>query len=268
VRSFASFAVMLIAGCHLINPLAPLPKDAGSPDTAGRDAISDGPAPDGSRQDAAPDGRGWTLVYKLETGTCPSGWAVAPEPGGCMIGGTLNCTFRQGGVLTGAGNSASFKVQPPAPYRAVRGFVQGVQWHSTDGFDTDLGKTIDDPYVEGVSITHGAPRQHIWTYASGLTLTQGSASCPCKGGTQPPAFVGGGWTCDSGNPKTTWDMVWYTQHPLWGADAEGPGCAPPVQPGWFEVTLPTEVNDDIEVRILFDSCDENIAVTELELHVR
>ena len=29
--------------------------------------------------------------------------------------------------------------------------------------------TIDIPYVDGVSITHGAsPRKHIWTYAAGL----------------------------------------------------------------------------------------------------
>ena len=29
------------------------------------------------------------------------------------------------------------------------------------------GQTIDGYYVEGISITYGNPRQHIWTYAVG-----------------------------------------------------------------------------------------------------
>ena len=29
--------------------------------------------------------------------------------------------------------------------------------------------TLDDPYVDGVSVTHGHPRSHIWTFAAGLT---------------------------------------------------------------------------------------------------
>jgi len=28
--------------------------------------------------------------------------------------------------------------------------------------------TIDDAYISGVSVTHGSPWQHIWTFVAGL----------------------------------------------------------------------------------------------------
>ena len=29
--------------------------------------------------------------------------------------------------------------------------------------------SLDDIYIDGVSVTHGHPRQHIWTFAAGVT---------------------------------------------------------------------------------------------------
>ena len=31
----------------------------------------------------------------------------------------------------------------------------------------DQYKTLDDAYFSGVVVTHGSPRQHIWTFAAG-----------------------------------------------------------------------------------------------------
>jgi len=260
-------ALPLLAGCHLVSPLAPGPADAGRSDTVARDAVAevarDGAGPEGPVQDArVADGQGWIQVYKLQPGACPSGWTYDPEPGGCMNGDSLDCGWK--------GNSLGLIVQPPVPYREVRGHVQGAQYHSTDAFAADLGNTVDDPYVDGVSITHGDPRQHLWTFASGLYKHEDSpGSCPgcVLYAEQPPAFVGASWTCDSGNPDKSYDPVWY-KDPLWDSDSAGPGCAPPAEPGWFQVTLDDSTSDFIEVRLLFDGCDENIAVTELELYVR
>ena len=58
-------------------------------------------------------------------------------------------------------------------YRQVCGRVRGYQFGSTDPFERftycPAPCTIDSPYVDGVSITHGAsPRKHIWTYAAGI----------------------------------------------------------------------------------------------------
>ena len=46
---------------------------------------------------------------------------------------------------------------------------------------------INSAYVDGVSLTHGSPRQHIWTFAAARDEDQ---TCVCNGteGTSPPAF--------------------------------------------------------------------------------
>ena len=41
------------------------------------------------------------------------------------------------------------------------------------GFGPDA-TTIDDAYVDGVSLTHGSPQQHIWTFAALRTATLNS----------------------------------------------------------------------------------------------
>ena len=58
-----------------------------------------------------------------------------------------------------------------APYSRVCGMVVGYQKGSTDAFAVVNFSTrsIDDPYVDGVSITYNTPRKHIWTYGIGFS---------------------------------------------------------------------------------------------------
>ena len=46
-------------------------------------------------------------------------------------------------------------------YSQVCGRVIGYQYYSIDAFDGAGGTEIDNSYVDGVSLTHGYPRQHI-----------------------------------------------------------------------------------------------------------
>ena len=67
--------------------------------------------------------------------------------------------------------------------------------------NTDL--TIDDNYVDGVSITYGsAPRKHIWTYAAAPYdhKTTYYGDCPCKQNNTiiAPPFIGTDYYCESG----------------------------------------------------------------------
>ena len=122
--------------------------------------------------------------------------------------------------------------------------------------------------MDGMSITTGDPgRVHIWTYAVGLNRDWGFQSCPCEGGTEPPAFVGGHFFCDTGN-EGDWDPVWYVDEPLWDADATTGGCQPAPEPGAFSRDFDQPMTDPIEVRLMIDQMDENVAVTRLELYVR
>ena len=57
-------------------------------------------------------------------------------------------------------------------------------------------------YVDGVSITTKTiPRQHIWTYAAGVTdMNTGNMGCPCNNNTNVmvPDYVGSNYYCESG----------------------------------------------------------------------
>ena len=44
------------------------------------------------------------------------------------------------------------------------------QYGSPDGFNTGTD-SIDSHYIDGISITHGNPRTHLWSYVAG--------NCPC-----------------------------------------------------------------------------------------
>ena len=97
-------------------------------------------------------------------------------------------------------------------YNHVCGRVIGYQYYSPDAFAQFIRpQTIEGPYVDGVSLTHGPPgaRQHVWTFAAGIYETSFWVSCPCAGGAVAPSFVGNDYFCESGNPGTTWTNTLY-----------------------------------------------------------
>ena len=57
-------------------------------------------------------------------------------------------------------------------YTKVTGRVIGYQYASPDGFrpyghaSHPARCTFDEAYLDGVSITHGTPRQHVWSFAA------------------------------------------------------------------------------------------------------
>ena len=68
---------------------------------------------------------------------------------------------------------------------------------------------LDDAYVDGVSITVGSPRVHVWTYAAGFISTenQETHNCPCNegiyAGTSAPSFVGNDYYCEASTQAGT-----------------------------------------------------------------
>ena len=50
-------------------------------------------------------------------------------------------------------------------FTKVCGRAVGYQQYSTNGFH--LVNPINDPYVDGLSITYNTPRHYLWTYAAG-----------------------------------------------------------------------------------------------------
>ena len=162
-------------------------------------------------------------------------------------------------------------------YQQVCGRVRGYQYISPDGFERHshcpAPCTIDNPYVDGVSITHGvSPRKHIWTYAVGAFDHQSvAATCPCAGGTPPPSFVGSDYYCESGHSNSQRGLA--TDDPLWdGQDCAGlerTCCDSPNLP-WFCKKLPEPTTDNLEFRLCGDERrnNENIPIDLVELYIQ
>ena len=118
----------------------------------------------------------------------------------------------------------------------VCGKVIGYQVSSPDAFAVNpLSSSVDDVYVNGISVTHGAhPRKHIWTFAAGVTegpmnSFHPSGDCPCVQHNQvysAPTFIGNNYYCESGNPHRIWRDGIYSNDLLWdGEDCEGQCCS-------------------------------------------
>ena len=147
-------------------------------------------------------------------------------------------------------------------YSRVCGRIIGYQFGSASAFfiSNVVGTTVESPYAVaiGVSLTHGAPgaRQHIWTFAAGLTeIDQSGVTrllCPCSttGTVMVPPFVGNNYFCESGL-NTPWIGQYkiYPDDPLWDGQncRAGTSCCEFNTPPWFTRDLPRSTSDDIEL---------------------
>ena len=142
--------------------------------------------------------------------------------------------------------------------------------------DTTTSRSLDGVYVDGISITSGNPRKHVWTYAVGLSddYNYPYYNCPCAKtpGPDPPTFVGSHYHCESGDTGRYQSAPLYSGDPLWdgaGCLSENSCCYDAGMP-WFFRQFPVTTTGDIEVRICHDQrfTDEGVAVEQLQLYVQ
>ena len=160
-------------------------------------------------------------------------------------------------------------------YTKICGRVIGYQSGSTDAFAfSGRRRSLNEIYVDGLSITYGSPRQHVWTYAAGVRegpSTYTGSNCPCSRypGIGPPSYIGKNWYCESGNPNQTIPTTLLSSDPLWdGEDCEGTCCSNGKTPPWFSVKLPRPTNEAVEARICADENNENIIIREFEIYIQ
>ncbi len=164
-------------------------------------------------------------------------------------------------------------------YTRVCGKIVGYQIGTTNAFANRQQSSISSNYVDGVSLTHGNPRKHIWTFASARDVTANSnpdSKCPCivgDGTSRPPPFVGTEYFCDTGsNSSTISEEQFFSNNPLW----DGEGCVPPNTccsfntPPWFYKQLPQPTTDNIEMRVCRDEVSrfEDVAIEMIEIYVQ
>ena len=190
---------------------------------------------------------GWTRVAYLDMSLslekCPTMLRLYNESGVRACGRQISST--------GSCDSATFYTYG-VKYSEVCGKVIGYQYGRPDATrDSD----INSRYVDGISITHGSPRHHIWTFAAGfLENGHGVSHCPCNTGSTEsvPSFVGNSYFCESGTASYPNTKQLYTDDPLWDGEgcgsSEGPCCDIPGIP-WFHKVLNSTTTDYIELRV-------------------
>ena len=159
-------------------------------------------------------------------------------------------------------------------YNEVCGKIIGYQYSTPDGI---LGGSIDGNYIDGVSLTHGDPRQHVWSFIAALDEagTHPAQTCHCTNrnhrGQQPPSFVGNDYFCDSGS-EHRYQFYTFYEDPLWDGRGCGPlsDCCTFRNPPWFYKKLPSGTRDDVEMRVCRDASrvNEDILIEKVDIYVR
>ena len=163
-------------------------------------------------------------------------------------------------------------------YSRVCGRINGYQFSYTNEFASYITYrgSIDSPFVDGIVLTHGNPRNHIWTFAGGQNQYRSdSNACPCNSDSYSyslPPYVGNDYFCDSGHRYNTQPPKTYlTNDPLWdGAGCVSGSCCTFNSPPWFCKTLPHHTTDDIELRLCLDEVltNEDILFERVELYIQ
>ena len=199
----------------------------------------------------------WRRIAYLNTSEanwqCPEDLIKETTPPSCIISGNnpacLSVFFSNSGF----------------PYSKVCGRIHARYFKSPDGFSFFTNErpdtpSIDDNYVDGVSLTHGCQRNHIWTFSA--TVSQKTREgCVANCDWRVPSFVGTNYSCVLVETCTTSPSPCPL---LW--NGKGDQC---VGNETFYRTLTQPTNDDIEMRVCRDqdSADEDILLTFVEIFV-
>ena len=219
---------------------------------------------------------GWTRIAYLDmsdiTQNCPSGLQE-------LITGGIRVCRREG--TTGGCKSNIFQTNGIS-YSQICGKVVGYQKGRPNGVVNT--NDINSAYLDGVSITRGSPRQHVWSYIAGLSSNTNvyhylKHVCPCNSNAHTnnkvQSFVGEHYYCESGttdsNPNS--DST-FTTDPLWDGNNcpsnEAPCCTGTGLPWFFRDYGNATITDYIELRVCGDEAwsNEDTPVQLYEIYVK
>lgn len=137
-------------------------------------------------------------------------------------------------------------------YTQVCGRIIGYRFDDPDGYTGSRHEqSINTAYVDGVSLTYGSPRNHIWSFYGALHESQ------CNTRSNPAPYVGDHYFCDYG--ERLWD----------GEGCSNANCGVN-NPPWFFATLSAPTTESLEVRICGDNGahDEDTPLQLIEIYVK
>ena len=198
---------------------------------------------------------GWTRLAYLNmsdsSAECPSGFRLYES------GGVRAC----GRPVSSRGSCASVKFPSNGTtYSEVCGRVVGYRYNTLDyPGSSSYGINIDSYYLDGISLTHGSPRKHIWSF-----IRENNNQSPYI-----QSFIGNDYFCEN-TPHSP--PLFYTADPLWdGKDCDQePTCCNREGLPWFHKVMTTTTSDYIELRVCCDqdTNDEDVPFGLYELFVK
>ena len=219
-------------------------------------------------------GGGWRRIVNIDISTgddCPGEWRKATQSSVsfCRVASDDHQP---------ACSSADFSTNGIS-YQRVCGRARGYQKGHTLAFyrsHPNDNRAIDEDYVSGLSITYSSnPRQHIWTFASGLSKTSNHVhNCPCAvyPGYNPPSYVSNNYYCESGSVNFPSHAVYYFDDILWDGEGctGGSSCCDDTTQPWFYRQLDHTIQDDIEARIcaVGSFSTRSTLIDQLELYIQ
>ena len=159
-------------------------------------------------------------------------------------------------------------------YTRVCGRVQGYGINSGDSFKrfnhAHNINNINTAYLDGVSITYGSPRRHLWSYAVAQRHPSRFIICPCTGLSKErpavPSFVGSNFYCEGGTGggvnNVLWDGKQCTQF-------EQNGCCNKPNLPWFHRRIGW-TSASIELRLCSDEAlnNEKFPIFQYEFYIQ
>ena len=198
----------------------------------------------------------WRRVFYLNASrsdqSCPGDWNLVTSPDRGCVGADSSCR-------------SVFSDDNHVAFNKVCGRIIGEGMSTPDAFFRS-SPTIEDNYLDGVSITHGASgsRTHIWSFGAGH-----QGSCPCDNNINPnialppPPEIGNNYFCDRADEIDR--LIWTGEN----CSNNNPCCSLH-NPPYFSVQLPAATTDRIELRICSDQhhSDETVLVLFVEIYVQ
>ena len=209
----------------------------------------------------------WTRVAHLNMSNpnekCPEGFRKYSDRGITFCGRPVSSQGRC--------QSVTFQTFDTS-YSQVCGRVYGYAYRTLDGvrrYNNDHKNNINSPYIDGVSLTYGNPRKHLWTFIAGFANVNALGACPCVSSSSvtAPPIIGNDYYCESHDNGLTTDPLWDGKD-CWTQEKQG-CCQNPNLP-WFHKTLDQATSDDIELRVCCDqdTTDEDVPVRLYDIYVK
>ena len=206
---------------------------------------------------------GWRRVAYLNTiknntmpPQCPPGLGARNDPPSC-----------RSNIINEGCASVMYPVE--GAYRCIFGRIIARQSGDPDGFTNPQSQlrngnpTLEGNYADGVSLTYGSPKKHIWTFTAAISFSSTEDCSRCEVNI-PSMIVGTDYTCDVLFQRCGNDGLAVCTDSLW--DGNGGTCP---SNATFYRELPESTTDNIEMRVCRDQdrTDEDFLITFVEIYV-